>query len=76
VRTAGGVLNVRNGASTGNANVGLAGPYAQVPIDCQVVGQYIAGYVRATSLWDRVGPDNYISDAYVTRDAGVSLPGC
>jgi hypothetical protein len=76
VRTAGGVLNVRNGASTRNANVGLAGPYAQVPIECQVVGQYIAGYVRATNLWDRVGPGNYISDAYVTRNAGVGLPRC
>jgi hypothetical protein len=36
----------------------------------------IVGYVRATSLWDRVGPGNYLSDAYVTHNAGVSLPRC
>ena len=76
VRTAGGVLNVRSGPSTGYGNVGLAGPYATVPIECQSVGQYISGYVRATNLWDRVGTGNYISDAYVTHKPGASLPRC
>ena len=61
IRTAGGVLNVRSGASTGYRNVGLAGPYATVPIECQAVGQYISGYVRATNLWDRVGPGGPVS---------------
>jgi hypothetical protein len=76
VRTAGGWLNVRTGASTGSANVGLAGPFARLPIQCQVVGQTISGVVRTTSLWDRVGPGNYVSDAYVTHDPGVNLPRC
>ena len=76
VRTAGGALNVRSGPGSGYLNVGLAGQYATVPIECQTVGQYISGYVRATNLWDRVGTGNYISDAYVTRRPGVSPPPC
>jgi hypothetical protein len=76
VRTAGGWLNVRAGAGTGNANVGLAGPFARVPIECQVAGQTISGFVRTTNLWDRVGSGNYVSDAYVTHDPGVSPGRC
>jgi hypothetical protein len=76
VRTQGGVLNVRSGASTGTAQVGLASPYARLSIECQAVGQTINGYLRTSDLWDRVGPGNYVSHAYVALDPAVSLPRC
>ncbi len=76
VATEGGVLNVRSGPGTGNAIVGLAGPYARLAIECRVTGQTIAGTVGTTNLWDRVGPGNYVSQAYVALDSGVSVPSC
>ncbi len=75
VRSAGPV-NVHSGRSIGSAVVGLAGPYARVPVECQVAGQYVVGKVRSTSLWDRIGPGNYVSDAYVARDPAATLRPC
>jgi hypothetical protein len=42
----------------------------------QIEQQTIPARVRATNLWDRVGPGNYISDAHVTHNAGVGMPRC
>jgi hypothetical protein len=63
VTTNDGPLNVRSGPGTGYASVGLAGPYARVPILCQASGERIAGTVASTRLWDRIG-------------AGVRPPAC
>jgi hypothetical protein len=76
VQTEGGPLNVRSGPGTGYASVGQAGPYARVPVECQLAGEPIAGAAGSTRLWDRVGPGNYVSHAYVVMDAGVRPPHC
>jgi hypothetical protein len=76
VATEGGPLNVRSGPGTGYPSIGLAGPYARVPILCQMTGEPIAGVVSTTRLWDRIGPGNYVSHGYVVMDAGVHPPSC
>ena len=76
VRTEGGPLNVRSGPGTGYANVGLAGPYARVPIECQASGEAISGTAGTTALWDRIGPGNYVSHAYVVADGGGAARRC
>lgn len=76
VVTSDGPLNLRSGPGTGYAAVGLAGPYARVPVLCQVSGQLIVGALGATRLWDRIGPGNYVSHAYVRMDAGIRPSRC
>jgi hypothetical protein len=76
VGTGGGPLNVRNAPRATAAKVGLAGGYTRLPIECQTVGQNVAGYVRTSNLWDRIGPNNFVSYAYVRLDAGVTVPNC
>ena len=75
VSTDGGSLNVRNGASTAHKIVGMAGPYAQLPIDCQVTGQSIKGK-KSTSTWYHIGAANYVSAAYVTVPASATIKRC
>jgi hypothetical protein len=76
VATSGDVLNVRSGPGTGSAIVGMAGPYARLAIECRVAGQTISGAMGTTNLWDRVGPGNYVSQAYVAIDSGIGIPSC
>jgi hypothetical protein len=76
VNAGGGTLNVRAAPSTRAASVGLAGPYARLPIECQTVGEFVAGYYGVTNVWDRVGRNNYVSHAFVTLDSGMRLPRC
>ncbi len=75
VHTNGGSLNVRSGTSTSHSKVGEAGPYAQLPIDCQVKGQLITTGTRS-STWYHIGTGNYVSAAYVTVPAGVTIKAC
>jgi hypothetical protein len=65
VHTNGGVLNVRRGPTTATPIVGLAGPYARLPLKCQKSGQLIG----TTKTWYRVGPGNYVSAAHVAVSA-------
>jgi hypothetical protein len=78
VSTNGGVLNVRSGASTANKIVGLAGPYAQIPIECQLQGEQITRKGTATtSTWYRVGKTNYVSAAYTKpQTPTTTIPAC
>jgi hypothetical protein len=76
VSTGGGTLNVRGGATTGSGIAGMAGPYARLTIECRVAGQTITGNAGTTNMWDRIGPGNYVSQAYVAIDSGVSPPPC
>jgi hypothetical protein len=76
VATAGGALTVRSGPGTGSRAVGLAGPYARLPIECQAAGESIAGFTGTSNRWDRIGPGNYVSHAYVALDPGVTPPSC
>ncbi|WIX88282.1 hypothetical protein [Amycolatopsis sp. DG1A-15b] len=65
VSTAGDPMNVRATASTSAAIKGLAANYAKVNIECYVEGDTVAGKFGTTNIWDRIGPNNYISDTYV-----------
>jgi murein DD-endopeptidase MepM/ murein hydrolase activator NlpD len=66
-------LSVRNGATTLASRIGTWATGTTVTIQCQVVGQGIAGRVRSTNRWDVLSNGLYISDAYVTRPGGVAL---
>jgi hypothetical protein len=77
VRTSGGPLTVRSGPSTSSAAVGQAGRYANVVIECTTTGTTVDGYYGTTNVWNRIGPGNWISDAYVnTGSSGPVAPAC
>ncbi|SCL51013.1 hypothetical protein GA0070606_1728 [Micromonospora citrea] len=71
-----GPLNVRAGASTAYAVRGLAARYANVPIQCHVTGQTVAGPYRTTSRWNRLAGGQYVSHAYVSAVYGGTVPPC
>jgi hypothetical protein len=65
VKTAGDPMNVRAGASTSAAVKGLAANYARVNIECYVLGDSVTGTFGTSTIWDRIGPNNYVSDTYL-----------
>lgn len=71
-----GPLNVRAGAGSGFASKGYAATSAQVPIECWVTGQSIAGPYGTTTRWDRVGAGQYVSHAYISATSGGAAPAC
>jgi len=72
VRTSGGPLTVRSGPGTGAAAVGQAGNYANVVIECTATGTTVTGTYGTSNVWNRIGPRNWVSDAYV--NTGSSAP--
>lgn len=75
VATNGGSLNVRSGVDTSHKLVGMAGPYAQVPIECRVKGQLIHGKTTS-STWYHIGAGNWVSAAYVAVPSGTTIKTC
>ena len=65
VKTAGDPMNVRASASTSAAIKGLAANYAKVNIQCYVLGDSVTGTFGTSTIWDRIGPNNYVSDTYL-----------
>jgi hypothetical protein len=65
ISTAGDPMNVRASASTSAAVKGLAANYAKVNIECYVEGDSVTGKFGTSVIWDRIGPNNYVSDTYV-----------
>jgi murein DD-endopeptidase MepM/ murein hydrolase activator NlpD len=63
----GGGLKVRTAPASSAPKVGTLGNRTKLTIICQVHGERISGRVRRTDLWDRIGTDRYVSDAYVNR---------
>jgi hypothetical protein len=77
VRTKGGPLTVRSGPGTDNPDVGQAGNHANVVIECTARGTTITGTYGTTDLWNRIGPDNWVSGAYVsTGSSRPAAPAC
>lgn len=77
VRTSGGPLTVRSGPGTGYAAKGLAGNYANVVVECTATGSTVTGTYGTTDLWNRIGPGNWVSDAYLnTGSSGPVAPAC
>jgi hypothetical protein len=77
VSTAGDPMNVRASASTSAAVKGLAANYAKVNIECYVEGDTVTGKFGTGNIWDRIGPDNYVSDTYLqTGSDNPVAPHC
>ncbi|MEU7995061.1 hypothetical protein AB0B83_06940 [Micromonospora sp. NPDC049060] len=72
----GGPLNIRAGAGTGYAVRGLAARHANVPIECYVTGQSVAGPYGTSNRWNRVASGQYVSHAYVSAVYGGTVPLC
>ncbi|MEU4097865.1 SH3 domain-containing protein [Streptomyces sp. NPDC026673] len=58
-------LNVRSGPGTSHQIVRILPYDAKVPIFCQTPGTTVSGYYGTSNIWDRIGPDQYVSDTYV-----------
>lgn len=66
VNTTSGVsLTVRSGPGTGYSAVGSVADGAKVTIYCQTSGTTVTGTYGTSSIWDRIGSGQYVSDAYV-----------
>ncbi|MFC8801732.1 hypothetical protein ACFT2C_28680 [Promicromonospora sp. NPDC057138] len=77
VRTSGGPLTVRSGPGTSTAAVGQAGNYANVVIECTATGTTVTGTYGTSNVWDRIGPNNWVSDAYVNTGSSTPVaPAC
>lgn len=77
VVTGGAPLHIRSGPGSDSATVGYAAPHATVPIHCQTRAEQVSGQVATTDLWNKVGEDMYVSDAYVHTDAqSHTAPAC
>ncbi|MFD6142998.1 hypothetical protein [Promicromonospora sp. NPDC060271] len=74
VRTKSGPLNVRSGPSTDYAVVGQAGNHANVVIECTTRGATITGTYGTTDRWNRIGPGNWVSGAYVSTNSSTRPP--
>ncbi|KOX33822.1 hypothetical protein ADK67_05785 [Saccharothrix sp. NRRL B-16348] len=72
VRTAGDPLNVRSGATSTAAQVGLAANYAQVRVECQVTGQSVTGSQGTSNIWFRIAAGKFIARAYVSGVSGAT----
>jgi len=77
ISTAGDPMNVRATASTSATVKGLAANYAKVNIECYVEGDSVTGKFGTSTIWDRIGPNNYVSDTYVqTGSDSPVAPHC
>ncbi|MEU1885699.1 hypothetical protein ABZ491_09505 [Micromonospora rifamycinica] len=71
-----GPLNIRTGPGTSYATRGLAATHADVPIQCYVKGQTVAGTYRTTNRWNRLAGGQYVSHAYVSAVYGGTVSPC
>jgi uncharacterized protein YraI len=75
VGTGGGSLNVRSGPGTGYSIVGSVADGTAVTIYCQATGTTVTGYYGTSSVWDRIGNGQFVSDAYVYTGHAGFIPG-
>ncbi|MEV4842451.1 hypothetical protein AB0K20_04415 [Micromonospora matsumotoense] len=71
-----GPLNIRTGPGTSYPTRGLAATHANVPIQCYVKGQTVAGTYRTTNRWNRLAGGQYVSHAYVSTVYGGTVSPC
>lgn len=77
VQTASARLNIRSGPSTGASVVGSVAKGRRVNIICQTYGTAVSGTYRTSKIWDKIGPGQYVSDAFVyTGSNGFVAPKC
>lgn len=68
-----GGLNARTGAGMSAEAVRTLPNGTSISIECQVVGEHIAGKERTTNRWDRLTDGLYVSDAFVHRTADIDV---
>jgi uncharacterized protein YraI len=68
-------LNVRRGPGTSYQIVKVLPYDANVIIYCQSPGTKVSGYYGTSSIWDNIGPDQFISDAYVDTGSDGYITG-
>ena len=77
VRTTGGALNARAGASTVDRVVRALAPGTRLTVQCQVYGQLIRGAVRISPFWERLADGSFVAAAYVQwHPARPIVPWC
>ncbi|MEU2615035.1 N-acetylmuramoyl-L-alanine amidase [Micromonospora sp. NPDC007271] len=74
VNTGGGNLNVRSGPGTNYAVVGSVAHGATVSIYCQAIGTSVTGTYGTSNIWNRIGTNQYVSDAYVLTGYSGFIP--
>ncbi|MGM1064341.1 hypothetical protein [Saccharothrix sp. Mg75] len=67
-----GTVNVRDGATSTAAQVGIAANYAQVRVECQVTGQSVTGTQGTSNLWYRIASGKFVARAYVSGVSGAT----
>lgn len=67
-------LNVRSGPGTSYAVVGSVADGATVSIYCQAVGTTVTGTYGTSNIWNRIGTNRYVSDAYVRTGYDGYIP--
>ncbi|MEU4770756.1 N-acetylmuramoyl-L-alanine amidase [Micromonospora sp. NPDC023644] len=75
VNTDGVSLNVRSGPGTGYSVVGSVADGATVSIYCQAVGTTVTGPYGTSNIWDRIGTNRYVADAFVLTGHDGFIPG-
>lgn len=65
VNTEASSLNVRSGPGASYPVVGSVADGATVAVYCQAVGSTVTGPYGTTAVWNRIGTNRYVSDAYV-----------
>ncbi|MET8320587.1 N-acetylmuramoyl-L-alanine amidase [Micromonospora sp. NPDC005189] len=74
VSTSASTLNVRSGPGASFPVVGSVADGAAVAIYCQAVGSTVTGPYGTTSVWDRIGTNRYVSDAYLLTGYDGYIP--
>ncbi|MFE5399537.1 hypothetical protein ACFQ9U_33865 [Streptomyces sp. NPDC056568] len=70
-------MNVRSGPGTNRALVRVLGVGAKVAIHCRTRGTREPGPYGTSTVRDRIGNGQYVSDAYVqTGSDGYAAPRC
>lgn len=69
-----GLLNVRGGPTAAAPGVGFAAEHAKLFVECAVAGPPVTGSQGTTDQWLRIGPDQWVSAAYVATAPGA--PSC
>ncbi|MGW5666941.1 N-acetylmuramoyl-L-alanine amidase [Micromonospora sp. NPDC003776] len=67
-------VNVRSGPGTGYTVVGSLTDGAGVSIYCQAVGTTVTGTYGTSSIWNRIGTNRYVSDAFVLTGYDGFIP--
>ncbi|MFI8348870.1 hypothetical protein [Streptomyces sp. NPDC085596] len=58
-------LDVRSGPGTGYSIIRVLPAGTLVSIYCQTPGTTVSGYYGTSNIWDNIGGNEFVSDAYV-----------